>query len=513
MRRKTTQRDRLTKATLLCTAMGQLLGCAALPPNSLFNPANVGQFPLEYTENEIRRVLTARDTPLGPKNTTEPTPADLEASFDEYLSVPGDTIQVQIPDLVATGQVFQLVADISEAGELRLPEIGVIKVTGKTEKQIEEAVTQALKDAQILPDPAVQLSITNRRNRIYSIIGSVAAAGPYPIPTPDFRLLDAIAFARDIGPEVTKLYVIRRIGSGPSGSTPMSGDQGKDWWSEPVAEEPTAGRDMPFFSSDDGPRGGTGATKRNAGLDDDLDQILARTARGGGEETGSDGPLRFERTDELSDQPAKKSSEPRRGSGRSADLDLPKNEPFDWDDVPELDSTQRVIEIDVAALKNGDPRYNIVVKDRDIIQVPVDNGVFYMMGEVNRPGVFALGGREITIKQALALAGGFSQLAWPQRCEIIRREQGTDKQLTIPVDVDAIFGGRAPDVMLRPDDIFNAGTHVIAPFLFVLRNSFRFTYGFGFVYDRNFADKDSYFGRNNPQSVAEQDALRRGLPF
>jgi protein involved in polysaccharide export with SLBB domain len=135
------------------------------------------------------------------------------------------------------------------------------------------------------------------------------------------------------------------------------------------------------------------------------------------------------------------------------------------------------------------------------------------MGNVARPGVYAFGGREITIKQAIAANGGFSQLAWPARCEIIRREKGTDKQITIPVNLDRIFAGLEDDVLLRDDDIVNVGTDVLAPFLFVIRNSFRATYGFGFVYYRNFADKDAYGARTNPETVERARQQSLGLPF
>jgi hypothetical protein len=79
--------------------------------------------------------------------------------------------------------------------------------------------------------------------------------------------------------------------------------------------------------------------------------------------------------------------------------------------------------------------------------------------------------------------------------------------------MDAIFAGLEDDVLLRDDDIVNVGTHVIAPFLFVIRNSFRFTYGFGFVYDRNFADIDSYSNKINPQITEQSRRQSRGLPF
>lgn len=503
-------RDTL-KSLAVCWIGGWLMGCAALPPNSLLDPTKVGQFPSAaqgYQENDIKRVLTARDTPLGPPTATEPTPSDLEVHNEEYRIVRGDTILMQIPDLIAQGQLYEVQIEVSSGGEVRLPLLGPVPVVGLTETELEAELKKRLADSQLLPNPILQVAITNKRNRVYSIIGSVAAAGPYPIPSPDFRLLDAIAFARDIGPEVKRVYVIRRMEDAPVSTA--TADRGLDDRDVHMLRDsrPAEERDDAYFSSGNGPGSGDRAGRSRAAEigDDDLDALLARNLQDPDEPDAFDG-IRIQREGELRDRRV-----PQRDSDNAAP-GLPTTEPFDWDDVPDLASTQRVIEIDVLALKNGDPRYNIVVRDRDIIQVPVDTGVFYMMGEVNRPGVYGFGGREITVKQAVALAGGFSALGWPQRCEIIRREQGTDKQLTIPVDVDAVFAGKASDVLLRPDDIFNAGTHVAAPFLFVLRNSFRFTYGFGFVYDRNFADQDAYFARTNPETLAQQRRQNQGLPF
>jgi hypothetical protein len=81
------------------------------------------------------------------------------------------------------------------------------------------------------------------------------------------------------------------------------------------------------------------------------------------------------------------------------------------------------------------------------------------------------------------------------------------------VNLAAIFAGLEDDFILRDEDVLNVGTHIVAPFLFVIRNSFRFTYGFGFVYDRNFADKDAYSNRINPEIVEQQRRASRGLSF
>jgi hypothetical protein len=225
-------------------------------------------------------------------------------------------------------------------------------------------------------------------------------------------------------------------------------------------------------------------------------------------------PLIFDpTTGTLEEAPAERPPSPE-ARPAEPEFEPPTERPeFDWEDVPEYELSQRVIEIDLAALKAGDPRYNLVIRARDLINIPVDTGVYYMMGEVARPGVYTFGGREITIKQAIAAVGGFGRLAWPSRCEIIRREKGTDKQITIPVNLDHVFAGLEDDILLRDDDIVNVGTDILAPFLFVIRNSFRFTYGFGFVYDRNFADQDAIGGRQNPETIERLRKQSLGLPF
>jgi protein involved in polysaccharide export with SLBB domain len=156
----------------------------------------------------------------------------------------------------------------------------------------------------------------------------------------------------------------------------------------------------------------------------------------------------------------------------------------------------RLIRIPADKLLAGDPRYNIVIKSGDSIIVPVDIvGEFCIMGNVNRTGYIPLTGRPMTIKQAIAAAGGLGPLAWPKRCELIRRV-GRKKEEIVMVDLDKIASGEQPDYFIKPHDLINVGTHATARWRAILRNAFRATYGFGFVYDRNFADRD--FGTSRP---------------
>jgi len=156
----------------------------------------------------------------------------------------------------------------------------------------------------------------------------------------------------------------------------------------------------------------------------------------------------------------------------------------------------RLIRIPADKLLAGDPRYNIIIKPGDSIFVPVDIvGEFCIMGNVNRTGYIPLTGRPMTLKQAIAAASGLGPLAWPRRCEVIRRI-GRKKEEIVMVDLDKIASGEQPDFFIKPHDLINVGTHATARWRAILRNAFRATYGFGFVYDRNFADRD--FGTHRP---------------
>ena len=154
-------------------------------------------------------------------------------------------------------------------------------------------------------------------------------------------------------------------------------------------------------------------------------------------------------------------------------------------------SQQRVIRIPINALREGVTKYNIIVRPGDIINVPsVEPGEFYMMGNIGRPGVYSLTGRKITLKMAVAAAGNLGALAIPRRCELIRRV-GPNQEATVQVNLQKIFDGDQPDIFLKPNDVLNVGTDMVAPFLAVTRNAYRASYGWGFVFDRNFAPAQS----------------------
>jgi len=165
-----------------------------------------------------------------------------------------------------------------------------------------------------------------------------------------------------------------------------------------------------------------------------------------------------------------------------------QTDPFKWARAARSDMS-RVIAINLRKLYDGDPRMNIVIRANDIIRVPVmEIGEFYVMGEVARPGVYTLTGRRLTVKMALAAAGNLGPVAWPSNSMLIRRV-GENQEQMIPLDIEKIIRGTEPDIFLKPNDVVAVGTHAATAFMAVVRNAFRLSYGFGFIYDRNFGNR------------------------
>ncbi len=149
----------------------------------------------------------------------------------------------------------------------------------------------------------------------------------------------------------------------------------------------------------------------------------------------------------------------------------------------------RIIEVDYDRLVRGDASQNIVIRPGDDIYLqfpPI--GMVYIDGEVNRPGVFQLPsyGR-LTLSRLVATAGGLSQIAIPERVDLVRRLPG-GREAAIRLNLAAIRNRGEPDVILKKDDYIVIGTNFWATPLAVFRNGLRMTYGFGFLLDRNWGN-------------------------
>lgn len=103
-------------------------------------------------------------------------------------------------------------------------------------------------------------------------------------------------------------------------------------------------------------------------------------------------------------------------------------------------------------LKGNDQISNVFIADQDVVYVPRAN-YFYIMGEVKNPGSFSFNKRNITIVEAISMAGGFTPIAARNRTRIIRIEGGSEKIYNVNVDAITQEGKMIQAVQIKANDL------------------------------------------------------------
>jgi len=460
------------------------------------DPAQIGRFrPVPKVNVILDSLGVAEETPKAWENAEEPRPSDVISYETDYIFGTGDVVRVSIFELLQEGASFTRDFVITETGKISIPEVGTVHASGLTESQLEEEIRRILVPT-ILKEPSVTVTLINSQRRTFSILGDgVPFPSRYVIPRYDFRLADALATAGGISQfNISYVYVSRRItgeepvteGVGtqePESVTPQELVLPKDELMEvisplaqykPENELVITGAEMVTNERLDSQTQSTGTERNGVEKQDGMIEWIFEDGRWIPVQVGAR-PLTEEpkREEPVKTEPLKEQ--------------FPED--YEWDEISDVREQVRVIEIPAHKLLAGDPRYNIVIKPGDTIHVPVDMiGEFYVMGNTNFQGAIRLTGRPMTLKMAIAAAGGLGPLAWPKKCEVTRRISRNREEIVM-VDLDKIAKGQQPDFFIKQNDLINVGTHPTSRWRAVLRNAFRATYGFGFIYDRNFANR------------------------
>jgi polysaccharide export outer membrane protein len=134
------------------------------------------------------------------------------------------------------------------------------------------------------------------------------------------------------------------------------------------------------------------------------------------------------------------------GAGRSGKIIRTEN--------PNLPYERKiVIDLDLQGLLKGrDQVSNLCLMDKDVVYIPTSED-FYIMGQVNKPGSYPLTDKEITLIEAIGMAGGFTPIAARNRTRIIRVEEGVEKIIHVKVDAITNAGKKIQDVIIQPNDV------------------------------------------------------------
>ncbi len=117
------------------------------------------------------------------------------------------------------------------------------------------------------------------------------------------------------------------------------------------------------------------------------------------------------------------------------------------------EESKLVIWIDLIKLLNeGAPKSNLILNDKDLLYIPKIEH-FYIIGQVQSPGSYPYTSKEITLIEAISMAGSFTPLAAPDKTRILRVENGVETIIEVKVNAITDAGEIGRDVMIKPGDI------------------------------------------------------------
>lgn len=139
---------------------------------------------------------------------TLPAPAGTSDGTEQLLS-PNDILDVSFYQVPTLNSVVQ----VDSMGRVSLPLVGVVKVAGKSVRQLEQELIR-LYGTSYLQSPNITVFLKESARQRVTVDGEVGKPGLHPV-TAQTTLLDAIALAggfRDIADQ-KKVFVFREIGN------------------------------------------------------------------------------------------------------------------------------------------------------------------------------------------------------------------------------------------------------------------------------------------------------------
>lgn len=113
------------------------------------------------------------------------------------------------------------------------------------------------------------------------------------------------------------------------------------------------------------------------------------------------------------------------------------------------ESQQNAVHINLRDLQSGSLLQNLDLGDGDTILVPRAQNI-YVFGQVKTPGAFPMPNEDVTVLQALSLAGGVTDRGSMGRIEIMRTVDGKQEKM----DAELTDTLKAGDTLIVPERFF-----------------------------------------------------------
>ncbi len=336
------------------------------------------------------------------------------APVDGYRIGPSDVLKITV---WGQDDLTRLVV-VGAGGWMPFPLIGDVQASGLTPSELEGRLRQLL-GKDFLVDPQISVSVHEYRSQKVFVLGEAEKPGTYTL-TGRVTLLDVLSQAG--GPSKTagrQIVVVRfprsegPVTPGTAGSTTvrvnlkrlLDGDAAENLLLE-AGDTVVVPKQTSFFVLGEVKRPGAFA------LDKETSALEAITLAGGFTERAAASVTKILRK--------------------------------------RADGNQETIALDLARTDARAREFMLV--EGDTILVPAGNS-FYVLGEVKKPGAYQLEQAGTAI-EGVALAGGFTDRAAPNRTKIIRTHRD-GRQETFVVDLNDIIkrGRKDKDVPLTANDV------------------------------------------------------------
>lgn len=155
----------------LLAALVGLMGCSSAAPNRSVDQAATEKLDVA----QAAAFAQAKETDDLQRLTRLWQERRQESSTGDYPIGPGDVIDVSVPGMEELKDVS---VRVTGEGKLSLPFVGVINVTGMTDKGLRDEIRKRLQK-NIMRDPQVDLFVKEFRSRQVAVIGAVQKPGLY----------------------------------------------------------------------------------------------------------------------------------------------------------------------------------------------------------------------------------------------------------------------------------------------------------------------------------------------